>query len=132
MNRITSISLCSILFLCGFLGEAMAAPGHLTDGSANRSNSREESSHQKEHRNNAQGVPIGQFEATFDGVDLKNRAIWLNDFRYTLYPGYKAINHRSRSINISSIPQGARVNVVVENNSKNPITPYLIELRYKR
>jgi len=81
---------------------------------------------------NKAGVPIGRFSSSFDGVELKSRAVWLNDFRYELKSGYKVLDQRARRINISSIPIGQQVEVVVKDNSRNAMIPFLVELRYKK
>ena len=81
---------------------------------------------------NEQGLPIGRFSAYFDGVDLKNRSIWLSDYRYELKSGYRVFGKHSKRISLSSIPLGQQVDVVIKDNSNNLMMPYLVEIRVRR
>jgi len=135
MNMKVSILLVVALFISGFINQTVVAADLSSNGLMDRLNKRVDNTQlgePRQYRNNEQGIPVGQFQAIFDGVDLKNRAIWLNDYRYKLYPGYKAIDKRLRSINLSSIPLGGEVVVIIEENPQEPMIPYLVKLRYKK
>ncbi|MCF6282119.1 MAG: hypothetical protein L3J28_07895 [Candidatus Polarisedimenticolaceae bacterium] len=81
---------------------------------------------------NEQGIPIGRFSTYYDGVDLKNRSIWLSDYRYNLKAGYRVFGKHSTRISLSSIPLGQQVDVVIKDNSNNTMVPYLVEIRVRR
>ena len=131
MNRRALINVMGVLFLTGFISQAGAETGNSKKGFTTSSPQRF-SEETLEVRNNKQGVPVGRFRAIFDGADLKRRAVWLNDFRYELYPGYKAVDGRSKPISLSSIPLGEYVYVVIEKNANKPTTPYLVRLKYAK
>ncbi len=136
MNIKVSIFVVVTLLLSSFsISQAVLAADASIKGLIDKSNQRTADVQQNEHlqrRNNKQGVPVGQFKAILDGVNLKNRAIWLNDYRYKLYPGYKAVDKRSRPINLSSVPLGGQVYVVIKENIQEPMTPYLVKLIYQK
>lgn len=87
---------------------------------------------ENEVQENELGIPIGSFTTSFDGFDMKERAVWLNDYRYELYPGFKVIGKHTKRGTLASIPSGATVSVVVKENNSNPMTPYLVEIRRGR
>jgi hypothetical protein len=136
MNKKVSVFVVVTLLLSGFsISQTGLAADASIKGLKDKSNQRAANVQQNEYsqrKNNKQGVPVGQFRAILDGVNLKNRAIWLNDYRYKLYPGYKAVDKQSQPINLSSIPSGGQVYVVIKENVQEPITPYLVKLIYQK
>lgn len=76
-----------------------------------------------------EGTPIGQVVGSFDGYDMKKRAVWINDYRYELYPGFKVYDKRSRISSLESITMGEEVVFIARPNRKDPKAPYVVEIR---
>ena len=135
MMRRELILLISIPLLMGLMGQVVAEEKITARGMSDSHGQQAEEYEEEgevEPQTNDQGIPVGRFTASFDGYDEKSRSVWLNDFRYELYPGYKVIGKHSKRASLSSILFGERVDVVVEANSKSPTTPYLVEIRRRK
>ena len=120
--------LTGLLLLIGQVGSVAAEKRISNSGGANLSDE-VELENEIEPQMSKLGIPIGSFTVGFGGFDMQERAIWLNDYRYELYPGYKVIGKRLKRERIESIQEGEMVQVFVKENRKNPMTPYLVEIK---
>ena len=125
------ILLMAIPFMMGLMGQAAAEKKISVSGlpvtSAQQSRGFERKD--KVESQIVDGVPARRFTASFSGYDLKERAVWLGDSRFELYPGYKVVGKHSKRGTLSSIQLNEMVDVVVKENKKKPSTPYLVEIR---